>query len=196
MIKKTQILNKVAASVFLAAAITTSASADVTNIKDALGVALKNETVAAAGEKMKLYSLTCNYNGDNKRWSFQFYDGGSNLHSVSVNKTGKASYYAREKGSMRIFDDLDFSKLPAPNDVLIEDIIGKASAALSALGFKPVDNGKLYINYYVRSEYRQKDKAYHAWSVTIPIGDGKKGKIVAFKDGVVDTINNSTIYGG
>ncbi len=196
MIKKTQILNKVAASIFLAAAITTSASADVANIKDALAVALKNETVAAAGEKMKLYSLTCNYNGDSKRWSFQFYDGGSNLHSVSVDKAGKARYYAREKGSMRIFDDLDFSKLPAPNEVLIEDIIGKASASLEALGFKPVDNGKLYINYYVRSEYRQKDKAYHAWSVTIPIGDGKAGKIVAFKDGVVDTINNSTIYGG
>jgi hypothetical protein len=196
MTKTPLTISKIAAAFFLAAAITTSASAEVANIKDALGVALKNETIAATGEKMKLYSLTCNYNGTNKRWSFQFYDGGANLHSVSIDKSGKARYYAREKGNMRIFDDIDFTKLPAPNDVLIEDIVGKATAALAALQFKALDNGKLYINYYVRSEYRQKDKAYHAWSVTIPIGDGKKGKVVAFKNGTIDTINNSTIYGG
>ena len=97
---------------------------------------------------------------------------------------------------MRIFDDVDFTKLPAPNEVLIDDLLGKGKAALVALKFKTLDSGKLYVNYYVRSEFRQKDKAYHAWSVTIPIGDGKKGKTVAFKNGIIDTINNSTIYGG
>jgi len=191
----THTLQKLAAG-FLAAAIITSAHAEVTNIKDALGIALKQETIAAAGEKMKLYSLSANYNGDNKRWSFQFYDGGSNLHSVTIDQSGKARYYARDKGSMRIFDDVDFTKLPAPNEVLIDDLMGKGKTALKALKFIAFDNGKLYVNYYVRSEFRQKDKAYHSWSVTIPIGDGKQGKKVAFKNGEIDTINNSTIYGG
>lgn len=179
-----------------AAAITTTASANVANVKDALAVALKNETIAAGGEKMKLYSLNANYNGANKRWSFQFYDGGANIHSVSVDKNGKARYYARDKGSMRVFDDLDWTKLPAPNDVLIADIVDQAKAALAALKFETLDNGKIYMNYYVRSEYRQKDKPYHAWSVTLPLKEGKKGKTVGFKNGKLDTILNSTLYGG
>ncbi len=192
----THTISKFAASFVAAAIVTTSATADVTNVKDALGVALKQETIAAGGEKMKLYSLSANYNGDNKRWSFQFYDGGTNLHSVTIDKSGKARYYARDKGSMRIFDDVDFTKLPAPNEVLIDDLIGKGKAALTALKFKPLDNGKLFVNYYVRSEFRQKDKPYHTWSVTIPIGDGKQGKIVAFKNGNIYEIRNTTTYGG
>ncbi|MEJ6570905.1 MAG: hypothetical protein QNL01_00050 [Akkermansiaceae bacterium] len=192
----THTIRKFAASFVAAAIVTTSATADVTNVKEALGLALKQEAIAAAGYKMKLYSLSANYNGDNKRWSFQFYDGGTSLHSCSIDKSGKVRYYVRDKGSMRIFDDVDFTKLPAPNEVLIEDLVGQGKAALTALKFKTLDNGKLYVNYYVRSEFRQKDKAYHSWSVTIPIGDGKKGKTVAFKNGAIDTINNSTIYGG
>ena len=192
----THTIRKFAASFVAAAIVTTSATADVTNVKEALGLGLKQETIAAAGYKMKLYSLSVNYNGDNKRWSFQFYDGGTSLHSCSIDKSGKVRYYVRDKGSMRIFDDVDFTKLPAPNEVLIEDLAGQGKAALTALKFKTLDNGKLYVNYYVRSEFRQKDKAYHSWSVTIPIGDGKKGKTVAFKNGAIDTINNSTIYGG
>lgn len=192
----THTIRKFAASFVAAAIVTTSATADVTNVKEALGLALKQEAIAAAGYKMKLYSLSVNYNGDNKRWSFQFYDGGTSLHSCSIDKSGKVRYYVRDKGSMRIFDDVDFTKLPAPNEVLIEDLVGQGKAALTALKFKTLDNGKLYVNYYVRSEFRQKDKVYHSWSVTIPIGDGKKGKTVAFKNGAIDTINNSTIYGG
>lgn len=192
----THTIRKFAASFVAAAIVTTSATADVTNVKEALGLALKQEAIAAAGYKMKLYSLSANYNGDNKRWSFQFYDGGTSLHSCSIDKSGKVRYYVRDKGSMRIFDDVDFTKLPAPNEVLIEDLVGQGKAALTALKFKTLDNGKLYVNYYVRSEFRQKDKVYHSWSVTIPIGDGKKGKTVAFKNGAIDTINNSTIYGG
>jgi len=194
-----QLISKFAAALLTAVAIiisTTAVKADVANVKDALAIALKNETVAAAGEKMKLYSLSSQYNGDKKRWSFQFYDGEANLHSISIDQAGKARYYARDKGSMRIFDDIDFSKLPAPNDVLIEDIVAKGKEVLAALKFKTVGNGKLYMNYYVRSEMRQKDTAYHAWSVTVPIGDGKKGKTVNFKNGIIDTVGNSTIYGG
>jgi hypothetical protein len=179
-----------------AAAITATASADITNVKEALDAAMKQETIAAGGEKMKLYSLNANYNGATKRWSFQFYDGGANIHSVSVDKTGKARYYSRDKGTMRVFDDLDWTKLPAPSAVLIDDIIGQSKAALAALKFETVDNGKIYMNYYVRSEYRQKDKAYHAWSVTLPLKAEKQGKTVGFKDGKIDTILTSTLYGG
>jgi len=194
-----QAISKFAVTLLTAATIitsTTAVKADVANVKDALAVALKNETIAAAGEKMKLYSLSAQMNGAKKRWSFQFFDGGANIHSVSIDQTGKARYYSRDKGSMRIFDDINFSKLPAPNDVLIDDIVTKGKEALAALKFETVDNGKLYMNYYVRSEMRQKDTAYHAWSVTVPIGDGKKGKTVNFKNGAIDTISNSTIYGG
>ena len=194
-----QLISKFAAALFTAVAIiisTTAVKADVANVNDALAIALKNETIAAAGEKMKLYSLSSQYNSDKKRWSFQFYDGGENLHSISIDQAGKARYYARDKGSMRVFDDIDFSKLPAPNDVIIADIIAQGKEALTALKFKTIDNGKFFVSYYVRSEMRQKDKAYHAWSVTVPIGDGKKGKTVNFKNGVIDTIANSTIYGG
>ncbi|BDS04970.1 hypothetical protein NT6N_00100 [Oceaniferula spumae] len=187
------ILGKFAATSVAALAMTIAVSAQVNNTKEALAVALKNETVAAGGEKMKLYAVSGNYNGTNKRWSFQFYDGGANVHSVSVDEKGKANYYSREKGSTRVFDDLDFSKLPAPSEVLVEDAIGKAKTALEALGFKPITDGKLYISYYVRSEYRQKDVPVHDWKVTLPIGDGKQGKMVGFKNGGVDTVMNSTI---
>ena len=121
----THTIRKFTASFVAAAIVTTSATADVTNVKEALGLALKQEAIAAAGYKMKLYSLSANYNGDNKRWSFQFYDGGTSLHSCSIDKSGKVRYYVRDKGSMRIFDDVDFTKLPAPNEVLIEDLVGQ-----------------------------------------------------------------------
>ncbi|MCP5536541.1 MAG: hypothetical protein H7A51_09960 [Akkermansiaceae bacterium] len=192
----THMIRGYAAAFLVAATLTTASLAGVTNANDALGVAMKQESIAAGGGKMKLYSLTANYNGDNKRWRFQFYDGGASLHSVTVDKSGKVRYYARDKGSIRIFDDIDFNKLPAPNEVLVEGLVEKATAALAALKFKPLDNGRLYLNYYVCSEHRQKDKAYHAWSVTIPIGDGKTAKTVAFKNGEIDTINNATIHGG
>lgn len=196
MIRITRTMQKFVAVFLTSAAMITSAQADVVNIKGALAIALKNKTIAAAGEQMKLFSLSANYNGANKIWSFQFYDGGAHLHSCSVDKSGKVRYYARDKGSMRIFDDVDFTKLPAPNEVFIDDLVGKGKAALAALKFKTLDNGKLYVNYYVRSEFSQKDKAYHSWSVTIPIGDGKQGKKVSFKNGDVYEIRNSTIYGG
>ena len=174
-------------------ALTATASAQVATTKDALAIALKNETIAAGGEKMKLYMISGNYNGATKRWSFQFFDGGANVHSVSVDGKGKANYYSRDKGSSRVFEDLDFSELPAPGEVRVEDAVGKAKTALEALGFKPIDSGKLYISYYVRSEYRQKDQAVHDFKVTLPTGDGKQGKIVGFKNGVLDTVMNSTI---
>ena len=185
-----------AATLLSAAVITAPSSAEVTNLKEALDAALKNEIIASGGEKMKLYTLNANYNGDTKRWSFQFYDSGAKIHSVSVDKTGKTRYYGREKGNVRVFEDLDWSKLPAPTEVLIEDLVGKAKEALAALKFETVDNGKIYMNYYVRSEYRQKDQAYHAWSVTLPLKEARKGKTVGFKNGKIDTISNSTIYGG
>lgn len=184
---------KLATTCLAALALTAAATAQVANTKDALAIALKNSTIAAGGEKMKLYMVSGNHSGTSKRWSFQFFDGGDKVHTISVNDKGKANYYARDKGSTRVFDDLDFSKLPAPNDILIEDAIGKAKTALEALGFKPITDGKLYISYYVRSEYRQKDKAVHDWKVTLPTGDGKQGKVVGFKNGTVDTIMNSTI---
>lgn len=174
----------------------TAVKAEITNAKEALDAALKNETIAAAGDKMKLYSMNANYNGDRKTWGFQFYDGGANVHSVYVDKKGKVRYSARDKGSMRIFDDLDFTKLPAPTEVFVADSIKTSIEALKALGFEHKDNGKLYINYYLRSEPRDKDVPLHRWSVTIPVGDGKKGKIVGFQNGKLDTIMNTTIYGG
>ncbi len=197
MTKMTTTPNLLHRTVAIAAAAITMAStaqAEITNIKEALAAALKNETIAAAGDKMKLYSLSANYKGNTKRWSFQFYDGGANVHSIYMDKSGKARYSARNKGSLRIFDDLDFSKLPAPTEVLIDNVAAKAKEVLIALKFKPVENGKLYISYSLRSEFRQKDKPAHFWNVTIPIGDGKKGKLISFKNGQLDTMMNATIY--
>lgn len=183
--------------------VTLSIQADVTNIKDALGIALQQKAIEAGGDKMKLYSLSANYNGKTKRWSFQFYDGGANLHSITIDQSGKARHYPRDKGTMRIFDNVDFSKLPAPKEILIDDLVDQGVAALKALNFKPTDNGKLYLKYYVRSENLQKDKPYHSWSVTIPIdiaegkkSENKQGKTVTFKNGKIDTVTNAIIYGG
>ncbi|MBK1829683.1 hypothetical protein JIN77_03020 [Verrucomicrobiaceae bacterium R5-34] len=187
------ITHKLATTCFAAFAMATAAMADVNTPKEALDIALKNETIAAAGEKMKLYSMSSNYDGTRKRWSFSFYDGGDKTHSVSVDDKGKANYYARDKSSMRIFEDLDFSKLPAPSEVLIEDSVSKAKTALEALGFSPITDKKVYVSYYLRSELRQKDQAYHAWQVSLPTGDGKQGKMVSFKNGKLDTIMNSSI---
>ena len=187
------IKQQLAATCIAAFAMVTTATAEVNTPSEALAIALKNETVAAGGEKMKLYSMSSNYDGTRKRWSFQFYDGGDKSHSVSVDDKGKANYYARDKGSMRIFDDLDFTKLPAPSAVMIADSIGKAKTALEALGFKPITDKKVYISYYLRSELRQKDQPYHAWQVSLPTGDGKQGKMVGFKNGELDTVMNSSI---
>ncbi len=190
----TKNLKQLAIAILTTAIFSVSAAAGVSNIKDALDIALKNKTIAKGGGKMKLYSINASYNGANKRWTFQFYDGGSNIHSVSIDKSGKARYYRRDKGSMRIFDEVDFSKLPAPSTIFIDDIINKSTTALKALGFTPVENGKLRLDYYLRNEYRQKDKAYHSWRVTIPIGKGKEGKTVTFKNGAIETVSNATIY--
>ena len=184
---------KIATTCLAVIAFAATASAEVSTIKDALGVALKNETIAAGGEKMKLYSANAYTSGTRTYWSFQFYDSGANLHSVRVDGAGKASYSSRDKGSMSVFDDLDFSKLPAPSEVLVEGAMEKAKAALVALGFKPTNSGKYQISYYVRSEYRQKDTPVHDFKVSLPTGDGKAGKMVGFKNGSIDTIMNSSI---
>jgi len=187
------ITQQLAATCFAAFAMAATATAEVNTPKEALAIALKNETVAAGGDKMKLYSMSSSYDGDRKRWSFSFYDGGEKSHSVSVDGKGKANYYARDKGTMRIFEDLDFSKLPAASEVIVDDSIGKAKTALEALGFKPLTDKKVYISYYLRSETRQKDVAVHAWQVSLPTGDGKQGKMVGFKNGAIDTVMNSSI---
>ena len=188
-----------------------SIHAEITTIKGALDVVLKQKAIAEAGEKMKLYSLAVNYNGKTKRWSFQFYDGGAKLHGITIDQSGKTRYYPRDKGTLRVFDHIDFSKLPAPHDVLIHNIIDQGKATLKQLNFHPVRNGKIYIKYYVRHETLQQDKAYHSWSITMPtsggMGDGlnkEKGKVnnrlqgktVTFKNGKVDTVTNAIVYGG
>ena len=175
------------------AVITITCSAQITTIKEALDVALKNETVATSGGKMKLYSANAYTNSNGKSWSFTFYDGGEHRHSVRVDEKGKKHYTTQPKGSLRVFKDIDFSKLPAPSSVLVEDAMKKSKTALEALGFKPTNSGKYQITYYVRSELRQKNKAFHNYKVSLPTGDGKQGKTVSFKNGKLDTISNSSI---
>ena len=174
---------------------TSVTSAQVANVQDALNIALKNETIANSGDKMKLYSVNAIYNRNNKNWSFQFYDGGDNIHNVSVNNTGKTRYYARDKGTIPIFDSINWEKLPTPNDVLVENITKKAKAALHALKFDIIDNGKIYMSYHIQSEPRQKNKAFHSWSITLPLKETGKGKTVGFKNGKIDTILTSMIQG-
>ena len=183
-------IRHIATALIAAAAITASASADVATLKDALDIAMKNETIAAGEDKMKLKSASANYTKDRKSWSFTFYDGGAQLHTVYVDVKGTARYSSRDKGSSRIFDEIDWTKLPAPSDVLIDDAIGKAKTALTALNIAPAE-GRISISYYLQQESRQKDVAYHAWRVTVRIGDGKQGKTVGFKNGIVDTISAS-----
>ena len=186
----THTIRKIMAAVLVASAITASASTEVTNLKDALDVALKNKTIAAAGEKMKLRSANANYSKTRKTWIFTFYDGGDQVHTVYVDAKGKARYSSRDKGSARIFDEIDWTKLPAPSTLLIDDIIGKAKSALTALNIPPAE-GRINITYYLQQEPRQKDVAYHSWRVTLRIRDGKQSKTVGFKNGVVDTISAS-----
>lgn len=188
------ISSKIATTCLALAALTAAASAQVTNLKEALDAALKNSTIAAAEGKMKLYAASASKSGANPYWSFQFYDGGTNVHSVSINGKGKVNYSTRDKGSStRVFEDLDITQLPAPNDILVEGAMEKSKAALEALGFKLTNSGNYQISYYLRSEFRQKDKASHEFRVSLPIGDGKQGKTVGFKNGNIDTIANSSV---
>lgn len=180
-----------------AAAITivSAAQAGVTNIKEALATALKNQTIAAAGDKMKLYALSASYQGDTKHWTIQLHDGGTKIHTIHINNTGKTRHSARNKSNLRIFNDLDFSKLPAPTEVLIDDVAAKAKEALSALKFTPTGNGKLHIIYNLNPGFLQKGQPCHTWRVIIPVGDGKKGKTVIFKNGRLDSILTTPITG-
>lgn len=185
------------ASVCAAGLMVCNVLADTVNtMKEALDVALKQDTIAAAGDKAKLYSISANYKENDKRWTFSFYDGGDNVHTVSVKGDGKTHYSAREKGSLRIFDDLDFSKLPAPQELIIDDAIDSAKSALTGLGFEVIDNGKVSLYYNIMSEYRQKDKPAHNWRVTLPVKDEdpKKAKSVNFLNGKIDTISNTSMY--
>lgn len=187
------LISKLATTCFVLLALTAGTYAQVSNLKEALDLALKNETIAAAGEKMKLYSASAYVSHGNKSWSFQFYGGGAELHSIRINTKGKASYSSRNKGTNKVFEDIDFSKVPAPSEVLVADGLAKAQKALEALGFKPTNSGNFQISYFVRSEYRQKEVPSHDYKVSLTIGDGKQGKTVTFKNGNIDTISNSGI---
>ena len=183
----------------IAAALTASAPgirADVTNIKDALGIAMEHEAVSTSGEKIKLYSLSAHYHGSKKRWNFQFFSTGENLHNVTVTSSGNALHYLRSKADIDIFKNLDFSQLPAPKEVLLDQLIDKGISAITALKFKPASNSNLYIRYQLRNDLLKKDKACHVWSITIPIGDGKKAKTATFLNGQIDTVTNAIISGG
>lgn len=177
---------------FLALAINTSAQ--VVNITKALGMALKNETIIASGNKLKLIDANAYTSGSGMYYSFSFYDGSANVHSVRVDPKGKVNYSALEKNSQtRVFEDVDLSTLPAPSEVIVENAIQKAKTALETLGFKPTDSGKIQIHYHLRAEYRQKSTAVHDYKVSLPTGDGKQGKTVVFKNGNIDQVINSTI---
>ena len=171
-------------------------SAEPKTIQEALAIVLEEETIKAGGEKMKLYMASSSRDEKSIYYSFNFWDGGENTHTVSVDKNGKTRYFAKEKSKfMRIFDDLDFTKLPAPSAIFIEDIEGKCVQYLAAVGFIPAKGGRIIINYSLRSEYRQKDKAKHVWNVTMPIADGKRGKIVVFANGELEAIMHTNMYG-
>ena len=174
---------------------TNNVLAKVNTLKEALDTALKHKEIEDSVEKVKLHALAAHYNGDNKRWRFQLYDGGEQLHYISVDSSGKVRHYKRDLSGFQIFDDVDFSKIPPPSDVIAHDLIKSSKAALEALQFKVVDNGKIYLNYAVRSELKKKDTPYHAWSVTLPIGDGKVAKSVVHKNGVIEEIRNAIIAG-
>ena len=183
----------------IAAALTASAPvihADVTNIKDALAIAMEHEAVSTSGEKIKLYSLSAHYHGTKKRWNFQFFNTGENLHNVTVTSLGNALHYLRSKGDISVFKNLDFSQLPAPKEVLLGGLIEKGMSAITALKFKPASNSNLYIRYQLRNDLLKKDKACHVWSITIPIGDGKQAKTATFLNGQIDTVTNAIISGG
>lgn len=173
---------------------------DITNMKQALAAALAaalaDKTVAAEGDKIKLYSASASYKPERKTWSFRFYSGGDNLHSVTVAPDGKTRYSAFAKGSSRVFDDLDFTKLPVPSEVIVEGALEKSKKALTDLGFEIIDNGKSSIYYSLTSEYREKDKPAHTFRVSLPIkhSDPKKGKQVSFYNGILDQIINTSIY--
>ena len=173
----------------------TALHAELNNVSDALEVAIKHEAVSKRGETIRLYSLSANYLGDKKRWNFYFFDTGENLHAVTVTNSGKALHHLRSKGDLRIFEELNFSQLPHPREVLLDGLIQKGIAAMSALKFKPVNDGQLHLRYQIVNDPRNKDKARHLWSVTLPIGDGKKGKTATFMNGQIDTVTNAIISG-
>ena len=164
----------------------------VSSVKDALALALKHEQIASKVDEMKLYMSSSTISVKRQSWSFTFYDGGSLLHTVSLNSEGKTYYSSRDKGSSKLFTQLDFTKLPAPNDVLIDGVVKQAKEALSLLKFEPND-AKLYINYNVRNNYKQKDVAIHTWNVSMPVGEGASGKMVGFENGKLSTVMNSMI---
>jgi len=131
---------------------------EVTSMKQALELALADKTIAAEGDKVKLYSASANITKERINFTFRFYTGGENIHAVSVNKSGKTRYYASAKGSSRVFDDLDFTKLPAPSEVIVEGAVEQCKKALTDLGFAVLDNGKYSTYYSISSEFREKSK--------------------------------------
>lgn len=169
----------------------TATTTEKMTIADALDKALQHAQIAPQADKVKLYLSSCSLSEERNTYSFTFYDGGTLLHTISMNN-GKQYYSSREIGTTKVFKELDFSKVPAPKDVVIEGVIDKTEKALTALEFGPTVE-KLYVNYNLRNDYKNKDQAHHYWNVSMPTGDGTSGKSVGFVDGELSTINNSTI---
>ena len=189
------ILRRLILGICAATLLLPTVSANVNDLQSALALASKHQTIADAGGSMKLYSLTANYNGKDKRWRFQFYDGKDKLHNVHIDQAGKIRYHARNKGNLRIFDHVELKTLPHPSETLIHNLVEQARKALKALNFKLAEKDTVYIRYQLHNHLTHKNKAYHVWTVTLPVGDGKQGKNVSFKDGSVDTISNAIIHG-
>jgi len=167
-------------------------AAAANSVVEALEKALQHEQIAPKADKMKLYMSSCSVSPKRSNWSFTFFDGGALLHTVTINSSGKTYYNSRDKGTSRVFKELDFTKLPAPKEVMIEGIVEKSKKALTALEFAP-STEKMYINYNLRNDYKQKDKAIHSWSVSMLVGDGTSGKSVGFQDGKLYSIQHSII---
>lgn len=191
------------ASHFLCGAITAAFSlasaaplhAETGSVRDALELALKHDALSGREASIRLFSLSANYLGAKKRWNFLFFDAGENLHAVTVTNSGKALHHLRNKGDIRIFDQLDFSQLPPPREVLLDGLIEKGIAAISALKFSPVKDGPFHLRYQLDHNARKKDEARHLWSITIPVGDGKRGKTATFLNGRIDTVTNAILSG-
>lgn len=166
---------------------------DMTKVENALAAALEHKTIAAGGDKMKLYSIYGSVDGDRTSWVIVFFDGAELQHSISINGSGKLSYSSRDKGSFSLFKDVDFTKVAKPADVILPGLVEKGMKVLNALELKPDDSGKMYINYTLRNHYKDKATGIHHWSMAVPTGDGTAGKRVTFANGELDTLVNSPV---
>jgi len=169
-----------------------AAPAAMTSMLEALDKAMQHEQIVAKGDKVKLYQSTISLSEKRSSWSFTFYDGGSLLHTVRISSGSKPYYNSRDKGSSKIFEELDFSKIPAPKEAVLADMVEKAKKVLTALELNP-STEKMYINYSLRNAYKQKDMAIHSWSISMLTGDGTSGKTVAFQNGEFFSVNPSMI---